>query len=152
MSQIKTDIQSAVKQAMREKQKDRLTTLRMIAAAIKQIEVDERIDVDDERALGILDKMRKQRQEAIRQFEDASRDDLAQKEKDELVIIEEFLPSPLSEDEVKSLIAAAIEETAAASVKDMGKVMALLKPKLQGRTDLSAASQAVKSHLQSVNG
>jgi len=147
MSDLKTVIQDAVKQSMRNKEKDRLVTLRLITAAIKQKEVDERIDVDDAGILGILDKMVKQRRESISQFEKAGRDELAAKEKAEIEIISAFMPEPLSEDEINRLIADAISTTGATGMKDMGKVMGILQPELKGRADMGAVSGKIKAQL-----
>lgn len=144
---IKDDLKDAQKAAMRAKEKAKLATIRMILAEFKRIEVDERIDVDDARALVILDKMSKQRKESIKQFDAAGRDDLAQVEHAELAVIGTFLPEPLSDDEVTSLIADAIAATGAAGMADMGKVMGLLKPKLQGRADMGAVSGKIKAAL-----
>ena len=144
---IKDDLKEAQKAAMRAKEKARLATIRMILAEFKRIEVDERIDVDDARALVILDKMSKQRKESIKQYEAAGRDDLAQVEHDELAVIGEFLPEQLSDDEIQAMIAEAISATGAASMADMGKVMGMLKPKLQGRADMGAVSGKIKAAL-----
>ncbi len=144
---IKDDLKDAQKAAMRAKEKAKLATIRMILAEFKRIEVDERIEVDDTRALAILDKMSKQRKESIKQFEAASRDDLAQVEKDELVVIGEFLPEQLTDDEIAALISDAIASTGAASMADMGKVMGILKPQLQGRADMGAVSGKIKAAL-----
>ena len=144
---IKDDLKDAQKAAMRAKEKAKLATIRMILAEFKRIEVDERIDVDDARALVILDKMSKQRKESIKQFDAAGRDDLAQVEHAELAVIGTFLPEPLSDDEVASLIADAIAATGASGMADMGKVMGMLKPKLQGRADMGAVSGKIKAAL-----
>lgn len=134
---------------MKEKAQLRLTTIRLILSAVKQVEVDERIDVDDDRMLVILDKMAKQRRESINQYEQAGRDDLAASERQELEIISTYLPAALSEEEIKQLLEQAIEQTSATNMKDMGKVMAILKPQLQGRADMSQVSQLIKSKLSS---
>jgi len=136
-----------VKDAMRAKDKPRLATLRLITAAIKQKEVDERIEVDDAQVLTLLDKMCKQRRESISQFEKAGRDDLIAQEVSELEIIQTYLPEQLGEDEIAALIDAAMTATGAASIKDMGKVMGQLKPKLQGRADMGAVSAMIKAKL-----
>ena len=138
-----------MKSAMKEKAQLRLTTIRLILSAVKQVEVDERIDVDDDRMLVILDKMAKQRRESINQYEQAGRDDLAASERQELEIISTYLPAALSEEEIKQLLEQAIEQTSATNMKDMGKVMAILKPQLQGRADMSQVSQLIKSKLSS---
>ena len=121
---------------MRNKDKDRLGVLRLITAAFKQKEVDERIELDDAMVLAIMGKMTKQIRDSIQQFEQAGRDDLVKKEKFELKIIQEYLPAQLTEDEIKQLITESITESGAESVKDMGKVMGVLKPLLQGRADM----------------
>ncbi|HEC74125.1 MAG TPA: GatB/YqeY domain-containing protein [Methylophaga aminisulfidivorans] len=146
-SPLKVAIQDSVKEAMRAKDKPRLAVLRQITAAIKQVEVDNRVDLSDEEIVVVMTKMTKQRREALEQYENAGRDDLADIEKAELVIIEEFMPEQLTEDEVKQAIQAAIEESGASSIKDMGAVMNVLRPKLQGRADMSAVSGQVKSAL-----
>ena len=132
---------------MRSKDKDRLGVLRLITAAFKQKEVDERIELNDAMALAIMDKMAKQIRDSIRQFEQAGRDDLVEKEKFELEIIQVYLPSQFTEDEIKQLIAESIAKSGAKSVKDMGKVMAILKPRLQGRADMGQVSGLVKRQL-----
>src|SRR5271170_3200502 len=126
-------IQTDMKEAMRAKDKARLDTIRLILAAIKQREVDERITLDDTQVLAVLDKMLKQRRESITQFTAGGREDLAQKEISEMTVIQEYLPPALEEAELKQLIDAAIATTGASSIKDMGKVMTELKPKIQGR-------------------
>ncbi len=144
---LKERILQDVKDAMRAKDKPRLATIRLITAAIKQREVDERIELDDTQVLVVLDKMCKQRRESISQFEQAGRDDLAAQEKAELALIQEYLPEQLGEAEINGLIDAAMEQTGAASMKDMGKVMGQLKPKLQGRADMGAVSALIKARL-----
>lgn len=144
---LKHSITEAMKDAMRSKAKQRLSAIRLILAEIKRIEVDERIEVDDARVLTILDKMNKQRRDSITQFEAAGRDDLVDTEKAEMAVIAEFLPAALSEEELSELIAGAIAETGAESMRDMSKVMGLLKPKLQGRADMGAVSQIIKDRL-----
>lgn len=144
---LKTSITEAMKDAMRNKAKERLSAIRLILAEIKRIEVDERIEVDDTRVLSILDKMNKQRRDSISQFEAAGRNDLAATEKAEMAVIAEFLPAALSQEELNDLISGAIADTGADSMRDMGKVMGLLKPKLQGRADMGAVSQAIKDRL-----
>lgn len=146
-SAIKGQIQEDMKNAMRSHDKERLAIIRLILAALKQREVDERIELTDEQVLAILDKMVKQRRESIVQFEAGSRPDLAQKEVAEIVIIQHYLPAQLSDAEIEAMIDAAIQETNAASMKDMGKVMGLLKPKVQGRADVAAISAKVKDRL-----
>lgn len=144
---LKDRILQEVKDAMRAKDKPRLATLRLITAAIKQQEVDERIELDDTQVLALLDKMCKQRRESISQFEKAGRDDLIAQEVSELDIIQTYLPEQLSDDEIAALIDAAMTATGAASIKDMGKVMGQLKPELQGRADMSAVSAMIKAKL-----
>jgi uncharacterized protein YqeY len=144
---LKDRIQQDVKDAMRAKEKQRLATIRLITAAIKQREVDERIELDDEQVLMVLDKMCKQRRESISQFEKAGRDDLIAREASELEIIQGYLPEQLGEDEIAAMIDSVMAETGASSIKDMGKVMGQLKPKLQGRADMAAVSALIKSKL-----
>ena len=136
-----------MKAAMKGGDKARLGVIRLILAAIKQVEVDERIVLDDARALQVLDKMLKQRRESIRQFADAGRNDLVDIEEAEVLVIQSFMPHPLSEAEVDAMITAAVVETGAESAKDMGKVMALLKAKMQGRADMSVVSSKIKAVL-----
>lgn len=147
MSDLKQQIQEDIKNTMRAKDKQRLTALRFITAAIKQIEVDERIELSDEQVIGLLDKMAKQRRESISQYKEAKRDDLAEKEEFELGIIQTFLPQQLTEAEVEGLINQTIDELGASSMQDMGKVMGKLKPLIQGRADASLVSQKVKQLL-----
>lgn len=146
-SELKGRIVNAVKDAMRAGDKTRLGTLRLITAALKQREVDERIELGDDDVIAILSKMVKQRRESIDQYQKAGRDDLADKEQVEIDIIAEFLPQPLSDQEIQALIDQAISETGAESIRDMGKVMGLLKPKLQGRADMGQVSGLIKSRL-----
>ena len=149
MSGIKTQISNDVKDAMRSKDKDRLAALRLILAAFKQKEVDERIELSDEQSISILNKMAKQHRDSIEQFGQANRDDLIKKEQLELDIIESYLPEKLSEEEVNLLIDEAISETGANSVKDMGKVIGLLKGKLQGQADMGEVSRLIRGNLGS---
>jgi uncharacterized protein YqeY len=144
---LKDRITSDVKDAMRAKDKPRLGTLRLITAAIKQQEVDERIELDDTQVLSQLDKMCKQRRESISQFEKAGRDDLVAQEVSELDLIKTYLPEQLGEAEIATLIEETMAATGAASIKDMGKVMGQLKPKLQGRADMGAVSAMIKAKL-----
>ncbi|AMP89087.1 GatB/YqeY domain-containing protein [Legionella pneumophila] len=144
---IKEQINNDIKDAMRAKDKNLLNALRLISAAVKQIEVDERIEVDNERMLVILDKMSKQRKESIAQFEKANRDDLVAQEQFELDVIAKYLPEPLTDDEIDALISDAIKSTGAEKMSDMGKVMAILKPKLQGRADMAQVSAQIKAKL-----
>lgn len=147
MSALKDQLNAAVKDAMRAKDKARLGTLRMATAAIKQVEVDERIELDDARVLALLDKQIKQRKDAARQYRDANRADLAEVEEAEIAVLQEFLPPPLTEAEIDALIDDAIAQTGAAGMQDMGKVMGELKPRLQGRADIGAVSGKVKQRL-----
>ncbi|MBT2969994.1 MAG: glutamyl-tRNA amidotransferase [gamma proteobacterium symbiont of Ctena orbiculata] len=144
---LKAQILDDVKQAMKAKEKARLGTLRLITAAIKQREVDERSELDDTQVLAILEKMIKQRRDSIKQYEDAGRQELADQEKSEIAIIEAYMPAGLSEEEIAALIAGAIAETNASGMKDMGKVMGLLKPQMQGRADMGKVSGLVKQKL-----
>jgi uncharacterized protein YqeY len=144
---LKDRITGDVKDAMRAKDKPRLGTLRLITAAIKQQEVDERIELDDTQVLTLLDKMCKQRRESISQFEKAGRDDLVAQEVSELDLIKTYLPEQLGEAEIAVLIDETMAATGAASIKDMGKVMGQLKPKLQGRADMGAVSAMIKAKL-----
>ena len=144
---IKERLNNDIKDAMRAKDKNLLTTLRLITAAVKQIEVDESIDVDEERMLAILDKMSKQRKESISQYEKANRDDLVAQEQFELSVIAKYLPEPLSAAEIEKLVQDAIASTGAEKMADMGKVMAQLKPSLQGRADMSQVSTLIKAKL-----
>ena len=144
---IKDQLTDAMKVAMRAKEKERLGAIRLMLAEFKRIEVDERIEVSDERALVVLDKMVKQRRDSANQYEDAGRPELAEKENFEIGIIQEFLPQPLTDDEIASLIEEAIAATGAAGMQDMGKVMGQLKPKLQGRADMGAVSALIKNRL-----
>jgi len=145
---LKIEIQEAMKTAMKAKDKPTLSAVRLILAEIKRVEVDERIELsDDTRVLAILDKMQKQRRDSISQFESAGRDDLVAIEKAEMEVITKFLPDPLSSEELITIIDSAISQSGAASIADMGKVMALVKPQTQGRADMSEISKAVKSRL-----
>ena len=132
---------------MKSGDKDRLAVLRLVSAAVKQREVDDRIDIDDQAMIAILDKMAKQRRESIEQFEKGGRTDLAAIEKKELDIIQTYLPQALPEEEIQALIESAIADTGASEIRDMGKVMGKLKPVLQGRADMSAVSALIKSKL-----
>ncbi len=147
MESLKQRITDDMKACMKAKEKERLGTIRLILAAMKQIEVDERIELDDERVIGILDKMLKQRRESIKQYREAGREDLAVIEEAEMTVIQEFLPQQLTEAEIDTMIAAAIVEAQATSVKDMGKVMGLLKPKMQGCADMAVVGNKIKVAL-----
>jgi uncharacterized protein YqeY len=144
---LKDQLSAAQKDAMRAKDKTRLGTIRMAMAAIRQREIDEQITLDDTDVLAILTKMVKQRQDAAGQYDDAGRDDLAQKEREEITVLEDFLPTPLSDDELDALIEDAVASTGASGMQDMGKVMGTLKPKVQGRADMGAVSQKIKARL-----
>lgn len=146
-SAIQASIKEAQKDAMRKREKDRLGTIRMILAECKRVEVDERIELDDDRVLTILDKMQKQRRDSLAQFEAAGRDDLSEVEKKELEVIKTFLPAQLTEDEINTLIDDAIASTGADSMQAMGKVMGVLKPQVQGRADMGQVSKVIKAKL-----
>nr|WP_010133378.1 GatB/YqeY domain-containing protein [Microbulbifer agarilyticus] len=145
MSTLKETLATATKNAMKAREKARLATLRLINAEIKRVEVDERIELDDARILALLDKMTKQRRDSITQYEKAGRPELAEVEQQEIEVIQDFLPEQLSEAEIQEIVAAAVKETGAASMADMGKVMALVKPQVQGRADMGAVSKLVKA-------
>lgn len=144
---LKEQLASAVKDAMRNKDKDRLTTLRMAQAAVKQIEIDERRELGDDEVLKVLDKMLKQRRDAASQYDDAGRPELADKERAEMVIIEEFMPAALTEDELDGLIRQAISTTDAQGMADMGKVMNELRPQVLGRVEMGHLSKKVRAAL-----
>ena len=146
---LKVRIQEDVKNAMRARQREQLAVLRLVTAAIKQKEVDERVDLNDEQVLAVLDKMAKQRRESLEQYQKAGRDDLAVQEQFELDLIQTYLPEPLSEAELATLIQSTIAETGASSIRDMGSVMNALRGQVQGRADMKAVSQAVKNQLMS---
>ena len=145
---LKDTIKAAMKAAMKAKEKDRLATIRLIQAEFKRIEVDERIEIDDARALAVLDKMVKQRRDSVDQYLKADRQELADREQLEIGIIQEFLPSQLSEAELEALVDAAIAAADGTGMQAMGAVMGQLKPQLQGRADIGAVSQMVKARLQ----
>jgi hypothetical protein len=144
---LKSRIQEDMKSAMRAAAKERLGTIRMLMAAIKQREVDERIELDDLQILSVIDKMVKQRRESIAQFEAGGRQDLVARESEELKQLSDYLPAQLSDAELDALISEAIATTAASSIKDMGKVMALIKSKAQGRADMGAVGARIKAKL-----
>jgi len=146
-SALKTRITDDVKTAMRSKDKKRLGTLRLLTAAIKQIEVDKRIELDDEQVVAVIEKMLKQRKDSIEQFEKAGRNELAEIEIKEVAILKEFMPEQMSDADVDALIDEAIASTGAEAMKDMGKVMGLLKPKLAGKADMGAVSGKIKAKL-----
>ncbi|MCH1446102.1 MAG: GatB/YqeY domain-containing protein [Gammaproteobacteria bacterium] len=142
-------IRASMKEAMKARAKERLATIRLIQAEFKRVEVDERIEIDDARALVILDKMVKQRRDSISQFESAGRDELAAIERAEIGVIQEFLPQQLSEDEIALIIEDALSGIDATGMAAMGPLMGLIKPKLQGRADMGAVSKLVKAKLTS---
>ena len=144
---LKARLTDAMKDAMRAKDKDRLSTIRMMLSDIKRIEVDERIELDDARVLIVLDKMSKQRRDSIAAFQGAGRTELADKEIVELGVIAEFLPTQLTEAEIAALIDSAIAAVDTSGPAGMGKVMAILKPQIQGRADMAAVSKLVKARL-----
>ena len=144
---IKERINNDLKDAMRARDMKKLGAMRLITAAVKQVEVDERIEVDETRMLVILDKLAKQRNESITQFKAAGRDDLVEQEQFELDIIAEYLPEPLTEEDITTLIEQAITTTEALKMSDMGKVMAQLKPLMQGRADMAKVSAIIKTKL-----
>lgn len=147
MSELKKHISDTLKTAMRAKEKQRVTVIRTILSECKKIEVDERIELDDARVLAVLDKMNKQRKDSNQQFLDGDREDLAKIEQEEMLIISEFLPTPLTDDEVGEIVKAAITETGANSMQQMGAVMAIVKPQVQGRADMAQISKQVKAQL-----
>ncbi len=144
---IKARLTEAMKDAMRARDKDRLGAIRLVLAEFKKIEVDERVDVTDERALTVLDKMVKQRRDSIKQYEAGGRPELAATEQAEITVIQEFLPVALSESEISDIISAAIKQVGASSMKEMGAVMNIARPQLMGRADMGLASQLVKKLL-----
>ena len=147
LSTLKGQIQEDVKSAMRAREQKRLTALRLITAAIKQVEVDQRIEMDDAAILAVLDKMVKQRRDSLEQYQAAGRDDLAAQEQFELDLISSYLPEALSADELSALIKQAVADTGASSMRDMGAVMNKLREQVQGRADMKAVSNAVKTQL-----
>jgi uncharacterized protein YqeY len=144
---LKERITEDMKAAMRSGEKERLGVIRMVTSAIKQREVDERITLDDAQVFSVLEKMIKQRKESIAQFEAGNRPDLVEKENSEVTLLQGYLPLQLSETEIDALIAEAIASTGAASIKDMGKVMAIIKAKAQGRADMAAVGPKIKAKL-----
>ncbi|MCP4473041.1 MAG: GatB/YqeY domain-containing protein [Gammaproteobacteria bacterium] len=146
---IRQQIDSDIKEAMKARDKVRLSALRFVAAKIKQREVDERKELSDDEVLAVLIKQVKQHRESIEQYQQGGREDLVQKEQVELEQLQGYLPQPLSAEEVEALIADAITHSAASQMSDMGKVMAILKPKIQGRVDMKQVSQQVRAALQS---
>ncbi len=146
-SELQTRINDALKTAMRAKEKARVAVLRLVTAEFKRIEVDERIELDDARVLAVLDKMVKQRRDSEKQYLDAGRQELADQERFEIDTIQEFLPQPLTDAELDQLVADAISQSGAESMKDMGKVMGILKPQVQGRADMADVSKRLKARL-----
>jgi uncharacterized protein YqeY len=144
---LKQSLTADMKASMKGGDKKRLGVIRLVLAAIKQIEVDERIELDDNRVLAVLDKMVKQRRESISQYKDAGREDLWEQEEYEVSILKDFLPEALNDDEIDQLIAKAISDTGAASIKDMAKEMVILKHQMQGRADMGAVSGKIKNQL-----
>ena len=140
-------IKAAMKAAMKSRDKERLSAIRLIQSEIKRVEVDERVDLDDARVLAILDKMVKQRRDSAQQYQDAGRAELAAKEMAEIAVIQEFLPAQLGDDELAALVDAAIAACGASGMQDMGPVMGRLKPQIQGRADMGAVSTLVKARL-----
>lgn len=146
-SALKQQLTNAMKDAMRAKDKARLGTVRLALSEIKKIEVDERIDPDDTRIIAVLEKMLKQRRESIKQYEAGNRQDLADIESAEILVLQEFMPQPLSEAQVSAIIAKAMQDTGAKGISDMGKVMAAVRPEVIGRADMGAISQQIKQQL-----
>ena len=146
-SALKTNLQDEMKVAMKAGDKPRLGVIRLIMSALKQVEVDERIELDDARIIGIMDKMVKQRRESISQFDKAGRDDLTKIEQAEIGVIQTFLPQALSESEIEAIINDAISKTGAESIKDMGKVMGIVRPLIVGRGDMGVISGTIKTIL-----
>lgn len=140
-------LKSEMKAAMKSRQKERLGVIRLILSATKQVEVDERIELDDARVIAVLDKMLKQRRESIKQYRDANRVDLAEVEEAEVLVIQDFLPKALTEDEITEMVQAAITESSASSIKDMGKVMGIVRPAMIGRADMAIVSTKIKALL-----
>ena len=144
---LKDTIKAAMKAAMKAKDKERLGTIRLIQAEFKRIEVDERTEIDDARALAVLDKMVKQRRDSAQQYTDAGREELAAVENAEIAVLQEFLPAQLTEEELTAMVDEAIAASGAEGMQAMGAVMGQLKPKLAGRADMGAVSQLVKARL-----
>jgi uncharacterized protein len=144
---LKAQITEDMKSAMRSGAKERLATIRLILAAIKQREVDERVELDDTQVLVVLEKMLKQRRDSVSQFGAAGRQDLVDQEQSEIAVIETYMPQPLAADELAAILDACVAESGASSAKDMGKVMALLKPRVAGRADMQALAGQVKARL-----
>lgn len=146
-SELKSRINDDMKTAMRAREKDRLGVIRLILAAIKQKEVDERIELDDTQVLAVLDKMVKQRRDSIEQYNKAGREELSAKEQAEVDVIQQYMPAELSDEELDQLVQEAVVAAGASSMQDMGKVMAQLKPRVQGRADMGKVSQKVKAAI-----
>ncbi len=147
MSDLKQQISEATKDAMRARDKSRVSALRLINADIQRLEVDTRKTLSDEDVLGVLNRMLKQRQDSLQQYEAAGREDLAATERYEIVVIREFMPEPLTEAAIEALIEAAVAQTGASSMRDMGALMGVLRPQLQGRADMAAVSARIKTRL-----
>jgi uncharacterized protein YqeY len=147
MTTLQDRLKDEMKQAMRSKDKPRLGVIRLIMSAIKQIQVDQRVVLDDEQVIVVMDKMLKQRRESIKQYRAAERDDLADVEEAEIAVIQDFLPQALTEAEIAEMVQAAITDSSASSVKDMGKVMGILKPAMQGRADMAVVGAKIKAVL-----
>ncbi|MBL4682753.1 MAG: GatB/YqeY domain-containing protein [Pseudomonadales bacterium] len=148
-SKIKVQISSDIKDAMRAREKQRLGVLRLVMSEFKKVEVDERIELDDTRVLAILDKMSKQRKDSFTQFDAAGREDLANQEAFEIELLKQYMPEQLDEAAIAEIISAAIERSGASSMKDMGQLMGLIRPQLQGRADMGSVSAIVKHKLNS---
>lgn len=147
MSTLKQDLTAAMKAAMKSGDKKRLGVIRLMLAAVKQIEVDTREDLNDEQILAVLDKMVKQRRDSAKQFTDAGREELAEQETYEITVLQDYLPEALSDEEIDTLVKAAVAETGASTMQDMGKVMGILKAQVQGRADMGAVSGKIKALL-----
>jgi len=146
-SQLKQRLTEAMKDAMRSRDKARLGTVRLALSEIKKIEVDERIDPDDTRVLSLLDKMIKQRRDSVKQFVSGNREDLAEIERAEILVLQEFMPTALSDEELQAIVRSALASSGATGVQDMGKVMAAVKPQVAGRADMGVVSQMIKAQL-----
>ncbi|MBB3167067.1 GatB/YqeY domain-containing protein [Simiduia aestuariiviva] len=146
-TELRTRISDAMKDAMRAREKERLGAIRLILAEFKRIEVDERIEVEDDRALAVLDKMLKQRRDSLTQYEAAGREDLAEVERFEMGVIQAFLPAQLTADELAAIVVQAIADSGAESMRDMGKAMGLIKPQVAGRADMGDVSKLLKAKL-----
>lgn len=147
MSTLKQDLTAAMKAAMKSGDKKRLGIIRLMLAAVKQIEVDTREDLNDEQILAVLDKMVKQRRDSAKQYTEAGREELAEQETYEITVLQDYLPEALSDEEIDTLIKAAVAETGASTMQDMGKVMGILKAQVQGRADMGAVSGKIKALL-----